>query len=117
MITLQDIEVLLGLRTLGRPVIGKEGGSQQVWRDLFEHLLGFTPESNDFKGYRMKLSAVSRYIELPNPNLDEIVFQRQARMYILNLIGGMLFPDLSGNYVPVYYLQFLCDFDECRSYS
>nr|GLL37542.1 hypothetical protein Saspl_014046 [Ipomoea trifida] len=61
-ITLQDVEVLLGLKVDGRPVIGKMDQSIVIRFAQIETLLGFTPTANDFNSTTIKISSLDRHV-------------------------------------------------------
>ena len=117
-ITLQDVEVLLGLKVDGRAVVGRCLGAERDWVGLWESLLGFTPANGDIDGYKMRIRALQPYLADPlsEDATDEQVQQR-ARMYILVLLGGLLFTDTSGKHMPLYFLEFVADFTTCGTYS
>ena len=41
----------------GKPVIGREYGADCDWVGQFERLIGFTPEKNDIRGYKLRIRA------------------------------------------------------------
>ena len=80
-------------------------------------MLGAEPTAQDFSGGRLKLTWLSlRFQELPD-DVEEATVQHYARAYIMQLIGGLVFPDKSQNLVKLMYLPFLRDFDQAGRYS
>nr|GMC68115.1 serine/threonine-protein phosphatase 7 long form homolog [Ipomoea batatas] len=61
-ITLQDVEVLLGLKVDGRPVIGKIDQSKLVRFAQIENLLGFTPNQDGFNSTVLKITSLERHV-------------------------------------------------------
>ncbi|KAH7846134.1 hypothetical protein Vadar_010370 [Vaccinium darrowii] len=107
-VTLQDVEVILGIPIDGLPVVGS---TEQNWDKLCEELLGLIPEAKVSRtGGKVKLSWLRAHFtgHLEAGYLEEQVRQ-QARGYILLLIGGMLIPDGSGGSVHLCYLSLLRD--------
>lgn len=106
-VTLQDVEVILGLPVDGLPVVGS---TNQGWDALCLELLGRIPERGIRQGGKVKLSWLRTHFSgvLVDGYSEEQVRQ-QARGYILLLIGGMLFPDHTGGQVHLCYLSLLRD--------
>ncbi|KAL5130685.1 Serine/threonine-protein phosphatase 7 long form [Glycine soja] len=94
-ITLQDVSVLLGLRTDGTPLIGS---TNLDWADLCEELLGVRPQEGELEGSVVKLSWLAHHFS--HINIDE---------------GGVLFVNKSSSRVSLRYLQFLRDFEQCST--
>ncbi|KAF7129551.1 hypothetical protein RHSIM_Rhsim10G0000300 [Rhododendron simsii] len=89
-ITLQDVEILLGIPVEGKPVTGNTNLKP---RDLCKHLLGEQPtEESDINGMKVKTSWLS----------DR---------------GETIFVDHSGGYVHLANLERLENFDEAGTYS
>ncbi|KAH1264630.1 Serine/threonine-protein phosphatase 7 long form [Glycine max] len=112
-ITFQDVSILLGLRVDGLPLISP---TNLNWDDLCEELLGVRPQEGEIKGSVLKLSWLAHHFAQINNHDDEQV-RRFARAWILRFIGGVLFVDKSSNKVSLRYLQFLCDFEDCSTYT
>ena len=114
-ITLQDIAIQTGLRIDGMPVAGNTSG---VWQPILQQLLGVTPPQNAFHGHRLKMGWLNTHFsDINDHNDNEVQVQRFARAYILRLMGSVLFPDHSGNLVPLRLLPFLEDFAVAGQYS
>ncbi|KAH1233252.1 Serine/threonine-protein phosphatase 7 long form [Glycine max] len=96
-ITLQDVSVLLGLRTDGAPLIGS---TNLDWADLCEELLGVKPQEGELEGSVVKLSWLAHHfshINIHDDNIEQL--QRFARAWILRFIGGVLFVNKSSSKV------------------
>ncbi|KAH1250035.1 Serine/threonine-protein phosphatase 7 long form [Glycine max] len=114
-ITLQDVSVLLGLRTDGAPLIGS---TNLDWTDLCEELLGVRPQEGELEGSVVKLSWLAHHfshINIDEGNVEQL--QRFTHAWILRFIGGVLFVNKSSSRVSLRYLQFLRDFEQCSMYA
>lgn len=113
-ITLQDVAIQFGLPCDGDPVVGS---TDYNWRRLAWELLGVMPPAENMSGQRVRMTwLINTFRELPTHPTEEQLVQF-TRAYILRLIGGLLMPDHSGNFVHLMYLQFLRDLDRCGQYS
>ncbi|XP_022150105.1 serine/threonine-protein phosphatase 7 long form homolog [Momordica charantia] len=111
-ITLQDVAVQLWLPTDGEPITGS---LQYDWAQLCEDLLGVRPPQ--LKGSRLSIPwLAAQFIKLPQ-DADEVMIQRYARAYIMQLIGGFLFQDKSNTLVHLMFIPLLTDFKEVGQYS
>src|ERR1044072_56148 len=108
-VTLEDVAILLGLRVDGEPVIGRTSIGAQDWRDIIGHLLGKRPPNKDIKGNRLRMGWLNENFNDINAGQGEVWYVQYARAYIMRLIGGLLFCDLSGAKVPLRYLILLQD--------
>uniref|UniRef100_A0A2N9GCH7 Aminotransferase-like plant mobile domain-containing protein n=1 Tax=Fagus sylvatica TaxID=28930 RepID=A0A2N9GCH7_FAGSY len=113
-ITLQDMEVMLGLPVDGRPVIRS---MDLKWPDVCGELLGVIPPSDKIDGCRLSMTWLSEQFGVLPDNADEVIVQRYARAYILEMLGGSVFADTSGDKVHLIWLLFLEDFDTAGEYS
>ncbi|KAH1202767.1 Serine/threonine-protein phosphatase 7 long form [Glycine max] len=114
-ITLQDVSVLLGLRTDGAPLIGSKNLD---WVDLCEELLGVRPQEGELEGSMVKLSWLAHHfshINIDEGNIEQL--QRFTRAWIHRFIGGIFFVNKSSSRVSLRYLQFLRDFEQCSTYA
>ncbi|XP_028208957.1 serine/threonine-protein phosphatase 7 long form homolog [Glycine soja] len=114
-ITLQDVSILLGLRTDGAPLIGS---TNLDWANLCEELLGVRPQEGEIEGSVVKLSWLAHHfshINIDEGNVEQL--QRFTRAWILRFIGGVLFVNKSSSRVSLRYLQFLRDFEQCSTYA
>ncbi|CAN1155573.1 Serine/threonine-protein phosphatase 7 long form homolog [Linum perenne] len=120
-ITLEDVEVLTGLPTRGRPVsVGYDARAADV---ICQELLGATPPPTRFTGHQVKISKGSQlkltwltqtFYELP-PHPTPLDIERYARAYMLCLIGGFLFPNKSTRYVHLMWLPLLANFNNAAT--
>ncbi|KAH1205985.1 Serine/threonine-protein phosphatase 7 long form [Glycine max] len=102
-ITLQDVSVLLGLRTDGTPLIGS---TNLDWADLCEELLGVRPQEGELEGSVVKLSWLAHHfshINIDENNVEQL--QRFTRAWILRFIGGVLFVNKSSSRVSLRWLR------------
>ncbi|XP_050946586.1 serine/threonine-protein phosphatase 7 long form homolog [Cucumis melo] len=113
-ITLQDVEVLVGLPTDGEPVIGQ---MHDDWLHVCQELLGVIPPPEQIRGQRLSLTWLgAEFHELAN-DADEETITRYARAYILQLMGGSIFVDKSTRYVHLMFLPFLANLHHTGQYS
>ncbi|KAL2249849.1 UNVERIFIED_CONTAM: Serine/threonine-protein phosphatase 7 long form [Sesamum indicum] len=111
-ITLQDIQIIWALPIDGEPVTGVDlDRTTQQWQEYCLTYLGFSPDANALKGSRLQTSAItSHLVEVDityNTPHDSVV--QYARAVTLPLLGGLMCPDSSGNYVSLLYLSKLED--------
>ncbi|XP_075663432.1 serine/threonine-protein phosphatase 7 long form homolog [Castanea sativa] len=103
-ITLQDIEVILGVPVHGLPVVGFT--HMDNWRDFCIDLLGFLPPDRPvgtkkntavLEGPRIKAKWLEeQFRNLLPVDATEVRVQQYARYYILQMLGSILFMDKSG---------------------
>ncbi|RYR75055.1 hypothetical protein Ahy_A02g009759 isoform F [Arachis hypogaea] len=125
-ITLQDVAYQLELRIDGDPVSGCIGGWEQhhqgrTIEELCEQILGVVPGPEDRQSqtkWTVKLTwfhnTVCRELE---QDATEERLRKYARGYIMQLIGGILFPDASDSWVHIRWLPLLEDLDACGRLS
>ncbi|TYK02837.1 serine/threonine-protein phosphatase 7 long form-like protein [Cucumis melo var. makuwa] len=113
-ITLQDIEVLLGIPVDGEPVISQV---HEDWINLCQMLLGVVPPANKIKGSKLNLTWLASQFPGLDDDVEEEIVIRYARAYILQLMGGSLFYDKSGSFVHLMFLPLLGDLHEAGRYS
>lgn len=112
-VTLEDVALQLGVPIRGNAVVGQSVSN--VYHICGQYL-GKVPAATDVKGFRVKLSWLESAFRVTEESTNEEVVCA-ARAYILQLIGGLLMPDKSGNLAHVQYLPLLEDFGTTRSYS
>ncbi|KAK9997026.1 hypothetical protein SO802_021712 [Lithocarpus litseifolius] len=117
-ITLQDVEVLLGLPVDGEAITGS---TEKIWVTVCQEFLGFQPVNNERKQLDGQRILIKRLLEqvadaLP-PNADEDQVHKYARCYILALLGDTIFVDKSGDRVHLMWVQQLEDLRNPRRYS
>ncbi|KAI8542719.1 hypothetical protein RHMOL_Rhmol08G0161000 [Rhododendron molle] len=118
-VTLQDVEVLLGVPVDGEPVVGTILKKKE-WNGLCERLLGAVLDQTrkEIKGGKISLTWLrARFKGHLKPGYTDENIRQQARGYILQLIGGILMLDYSGSYVHLCYLTLLDDLSIVRSWG
>ncbi|VFQ64878.1 unnamed protein product [Cuscuta campestris] len=104
-ITLQDVEVLLGLPVDGNPLAGMTGRSRDQWIQICEDMKGFRPRTSDITSTMIKMSAIVPK-ELTDQSLD-VDYLQHARAIMFKLLGGSLFPNTTRNRVSLYLLEII----------
>ncbi|KAL0905518.1 hypothetical protein M5K25_023942 [Dendrobium thyrsiflorum] len=125
-ITLQDVQVILGLRIDGPAIVGPNvvgvGRRWESWPDCCDELLSTHPgrdtvyhapgDEEDTTTFRMG-SAQLRWTFYKN-SYDQLApspFLQHVRAYILFMIGCFLIPDTSRSHVLLQWLSLLLDVD------
>ena len=81
-------------------------------------ILGYWPEDNMLNHNRLNLTSISRRLSTPLPaDASDVMVRQYARMYILILLGGLLFADSCQNLVSLNWLDYVHDLDAMRQYS
>ena len=115
-VTLQDVEVQLGLRVDGLPL---QGSTDQEWKDICQELLGIRPTAAGHgRGGRINLGWMCSHFSgsMPDDADDDLII-RTTRAYMLAVLGGTIFPDKSGYFVHFMFLQMMRDFEVTGHYS
>ncbi|KAL0660913.1 hypothetical protein Bca4012_097750 [Brassica carinata] len=113
-VTLQDVNILLGLRVDGPAVTGS---TKNNWADLCEDLLGLRPGPGDLHGSHVSLAWLrDNFRNLPADPDDETL-KCHTRAFILALMSGFLYGDKSKHDVALTFLPLLRDFDEVAKLS
>ncbi|XP_058767158.1 serine/threonine-protein phosphatase 7 long form homolog [Vicia villosa] len=118
-VTLEDVYMLLGLKTNGKAVYG----NVQQPNALCVELLGVDLIEGEGRqrgrGQGIKLAGLQlAYDDLKlNEFSDEESILQKTRMYIMLLFGKFLFPEGTGNSVNFMYLCLLGDIDAIKTYS
>lgn len=112
-ITLEDVNVLLGLKIGGKPITGR---SNYNWFEVVTDLLGIRPANTDLKAGNLKLSWLKDHFQGP-PEEEGANLQQRIRAYLLYLFGTVLFPDKSGSTVSVLFIPLLAELNEVDDYS
>ena len=60
-ITLEDVEVLLGLKVDGKALVGS---TQEDWPEFYQRLLGVTPPRNELDGGRINMCWLSEQFQV-----------------------------------------------------
>ncbi|XP_071725301.1 protein MAIN-LIKE 2-like, partial [Rutidosis leptorrhynchoides] len=107
-ITLQDVEVLLGLRIDGAPVTGTDAYPPDIDGYLYA-LLGFVPVKTSKTG--IKLSSIRDHLvqHRDQEEITPVEALQRARCLIAFLLGGCFFPDHSNNKIDLFLLRLLED--------
>ena len=113
-ITLQDVNIILGLSIDGVVV---SGTTCLDWREVCATLLGVVPEDRDISGQRLRLTWLTEHFPSLEPNADVESVHYYARAFILQLIRGFLFRDKSNNMAHLMFLPLLEDFGVTSTYS
>ncbi|XP_065624735.1 serine/threonine-protein phosphatase 7 long form homolog [Quercus suber] len=118
-ITLQDVEVLLGLPVDGDAITGS---TQKTWTEVCWEFLGFQPINQDrhkqLDGQRILISRLLGQVAGPLPaNAEEDDVHKYARCYILAVLGDTIFVDKSGDRVHLLWVQQLEDLRNPHMYS
>ncbi|KAK9988184.1 hypothetical protein SO802_028423 [Lithocarpus litseifolius] len=124
-ITLQDMEVIMGVPVVGLPMVGFT--RMDKWGDLCAELLGHRPPDREvsgkkntavMEGQRVKAKWHEEWFRNPLPaDATEMLMQQYARFYILEMLAGMLFMDKSGERHNIMYLQFFNPISNGKNYS
>ncbi|XP_075665819.1 serine/threonine-protein phosphatase 7 long form homolog [Castanea sativa] len=125
-ITLQDIEVIMGVPVHGLPVVGFT--HMDNWRDFCMDLLGTPPPPDRpvgtkkntavLEGPRIKAKWLEEQFRNPLPaDATEVRVQQYARYYILQMLGSILFMDKFGERLSIMYLQFFNPISNGKNYS
>ncbi|XP_059310888.1 protein MAIN-LIKE 2-like [Lycium ferocissimum] len=117
-ITLQDVKVIYDLQIDGQALYRVEPPEILPYRQELTRLTGFKPLQRDMRGrsrlLRSSLHAHLRLVDLQGP-IDEATPQadvdRRARLYLLIIFGGIMFPNTSGADMSIRYLLFFEDLD------
>ncbi|CAN1182548.1 Serine/threonine-protein phosphatase 7 long form homolog [Linum perenne] len=106
-ITLEDVEVLTGLPTRGRPVsVGYDARAADV---ICQELFGATPPPTRFTGHQVKISWVKEQFDRLPAGASADVITCYARAYAWVLVGAVLLADRSGDLIPVHLMRLLCE--------
>ncbi|XP_074271054.1 serine/threonine-protein phosphatase 7 long form homolog [Silene latifolia] len=112
--TLQDVQVLLGLR-IREDIVS--GTTAYNWPLLVTELLGKTPGDGDLKGASLRIGWLLEQFSGLQEDANEDVLHQYVRAYLLLLMATIMFPDKSGNDIQVVYLPLLRDLTNLDNYS
>ncbi|XP_042003880.1 protein MAIN-LIKE 1-like [Salvia splendens] len=118
-VTLEDVEVLWGLKVDGDAVTGYIPTKDvSYWMQLSLDYLGFVPDTVELKEMVWKQTSLSNQLRIElSDEQDQYIYVQRARVYCLLLLGGLMIPNASGNKIQFFYLQFFMDVERCASYS
>ena len=114
-ITLQDVEVLLGIPIDGEVIVGK---NDLTWAAKCQSLLGIATNAVVLKEQRILINKLLEKIDQGLPNgAVEVVVHQYAQCYILALLADTIFADKSSDRVHTIWLQMLRNFRNPPQYS
>ncbi|CAH9080824.1 unnamed protein product [Cuscuta epithymum] len=106
-ITLQDVQVLLGLPIDGLPLTGPTAHSKTEWVQMCDDYLGFRPFEKDIiSSNSIRNLAIQRFLLSPWSTDIEVI--QHTKTLIWQLLSGLLFPSTSGR-ASLYFLELLHD--------
>ncbi|KAL0000714.1 hypothetical protein SO802_014495 [Lithocarpus litseifolius] len=124
-ITLQDMEVIMGVPVVGLPIVGFT--HMDNWANLCAELLrhrlsdrevGGGKNTAVMEGEKVKAKWLEERFSNPLPiDATKVLVQQYARFYILEMLAGMLFMDKSGEWHSIMYLQFFNPISNGKKYS
>ena len=114
-ITLQDVEVLLGILIEGEAIVGT---TDLTWAAECQSMLGIATNGVVLKGQRILINKLLEKIDQGLPNgATEVVVHQYAWCYILALLADTIFTDKFGDRVHIMWLQMLRDLRNPPQYS
>ncbi|XP_070020368.1 serine/threonine-protein phosphatase 7 long form homolog [Nicotiana sylvestris] len=125
-IMLQDIEVLYRMSVDGLPVALPHGIRYMThvqYLDLLQQLTGFRPQDETVHSgaNRTSLAAIRQHLEILHPYItgetDDLHIHQYARLVLLLLFVGVLFPNTLGNLVSLRFLHHLQQLDALPQYN
>ncbi|XP_060183284.1 serine/threonine-protein phosphatase 7 long form homolog [Lycium barbarum] len=123
-ITLQDVEIIYGLQVDGHALSIEEPQQMSSYREELIRLTGFVLQEGDIWGQsRMSIHSLSthlRLIDMEHPIIEDtpqMNVDLRARLYLLFIFRGILFPNTSGSHVSLRYLPFLEHLGKLGCYS
>ncbi|XP_030964034.1 serine/threonine-protein phosphatase 7 long form homolog [Quercus lobata] len=124
-ITLQDMEVIMGVPVDGLLVVGYT--QKDNWGELCNDLLRHRPLNKEvggnkntvvMEGLRVKAKWLEKRFSNPFPtDTIKVLVQQHVQFYILGMFGGMVFMDKFGEQVSIMYLQFFNPISNGKNYS
>ena len=114
-ITLQDVEVLLGIPINGKAIIGT---TDLVWANKCQNMLWIVTNSVVLQGQLIQINWLLWKVDkgLPDGAAEDVVRQ-YAQCYILALLANTIFANKSGDRVHTMWLQMLRDLRNPPQYS
>ena len=114
-ITLQDVEVLLGIPINGEAIFGT---TDLAWAHEFQNMLGIVTNGVVLQGQRIQIKQLLEKVDRGLfDGVAEVAVHQYARCYILALLGDTIFDDKSGDKVHMMCLQMLRDLRNPPRYS
>lgn len=108
--------MLFGLKVNGRAVAGATDRPKTEWLECCQHFLRFRPLET------LVIHSLINVVALQNgPKLradsSDVEVQQCTWVYILQLLGGLLFPDTTKKYARLFLIDLLEDLHEAGQYS
>lgn len=116
MISLKDVNILLGLRIDG-PAVTSFTAVDRGWDNYIEHVLGVRHGKEGLVGGRVKCTWLNKQFPSLADDASDSQLQRYTQAYLRQLIGGVLFADHSGGHVHCMYIPLIKDLDSCAKLS
>ncbi|XP_047945408.1 serine/threonine-protein phosphatase 7 long form homolog [Salvia hispanica] len=119
-VTLEDVQVLWGLRADGRVFTGRDHHTRYTdWPSKCRDLLGWIPDAaSETKQGGMLMTALINQTRIPlGDDLPPYVYIQRARIHALILLGGLILPDTTGCKVPFMWLNAFEDQDDVINIS
>ncbi|KAF3658830.1 putative nudix hydrolase 18, mitochondrial-like [Capsicum annuum] len=122
MITLQDVQVLFGLHVDGHPLYLQDiFGRGRSWRDIIEALAGYVGPINgrSFVSLTNLINFIKDELEIKLIGDDTPIsrVEKIARLYMMVILRGILFPNASGIFIRLHFVAFLDPICDVGSYS
>ena len=113
-ITLQDVDIILGLRIEGPAVTGT---CVLDVAELCGELLGVTPPADALRESAISIRWLCQQLSTPRPDANEVDLERSACGFISALMGSFLFADKKGVHIHLCFLPLLRDLTQTSTYS
>ncbi|KAH7850847.1 hypothetical protein Vadar_003676 [Vaccinium darrowii] len=116
-VTLQVVEVILGLPTKGEAVI--ESSDLKDIQQFCMRLLGKAPSksNNEFMGQKVTMKWLTQFDGQINEEDSKEVVKQKAQGFLLRMLGGTIFADHTGTLINLCWLPLLEDFEKAGRYS
>ena len=118
MITLQDVEIIMGMPIEGEAMVGL---SKRTWKSVCDEMLGIQIRDENktvLDGQSIQIKALVDQIAQPLPSdANELQVHQYARCYILALLGDMVFADKFRDRVDLMWLEFMENLHNPPKYS
>ena len=117
-ITLQDVEVIMGLPIEGETMVRF---MKRTWKTVYDEMLGIqilAENKTVLDGQRIKIKVLVDQIAQPLPlDANEMQVYQYAHCFVLALLGDMVFVDKSGDKVHLMWLEFMQNLRNPPKYS
>ena len=117
-VTLQDVSCLWGLPISGITVVGpSDDGLMELMENCFGEEMTdilLLNKGNTTSDFRISLHMLRVHFSHLRDNATDEEVARYTRAFVLDMFGSILFPDPSGDSVPIMYLRFLQDLNTPR---